>query len=68
MRPRRKREALELLAMLKRGPASLKSNPFDKVPEAERKKMAEAYHLWCDTWIIPKVKFLVRELRPDGET
>lgn len=63
----RKPMAAELLRMLETGPAF--SAPLlvgDKAftPEYAR----ESYQLWVRSWILPKVKHLVPELKPKPTT
>ncbi len=55
----RRQMALELIRMLETGPALY--DPHTGVNIEPR--IMEQYRLWARTWIIPKVKKLVRELK-----
>lgn len=60
----RKSEAKELLRLLTQGPASyLPDYPFGTLTAAQRAEVKKSFHLWVDSWVLPRVQYLVPELQ-----
>lgn len=68
VRDTRKQKARELLRTATEGPHFSMGFPFDN--SAERDKYIELakkdYRLWSSSWIIPRLKELIPELRERG--
>jgi hypothetical protein len=64
MKQTRKQQAAVLLERLAIGPGSFDPfSPMSEIRDKEDRAAAKAaYHLWCETWVIPLVKRLVPEL------
>lgn len=60
----RKQKAAELLRMVTNGPRFSLGFPYNGPDRDKYLKMAEAdYQLWSSSWILPKLKELIPELK-----
>jgi hypothetical protein len=60
----RKQKAKELLRMVTNGPSFSLDFPFSSPERDKYLKLAEKdYRLWSSSWIIPKLKELIPELK-----